>query len=147
MALAARDAADRVEQLIRLTERLTGHVEREAALLKARKPIEAGQAGEESARLSHVYRAETEEVAKNPDLVRAAAPERRQALAEATTKLHATLDDHAAALAAATEISEGLMRSIADHIAEARAAATPYGPGAAGAQERAKAAVTLDRKA
>ena len=56
MAIAAQDAADRVEQLIILTERLTELIALEAAAFEARRPHEAAKYIEETARLANIYR-------------------------------------------------------------------------------------------
>lgn len=148
MALAANDAEDRAEQLILLTKRLTDLIERETALFKARRPLEAAPFRDEKAKLANLYRQETARVAREPALVAGARPETRAALADASKRLNAILEDHRQALEALQEISEGLVKSIAAYVAEIRGGDAAYGPaGARRTPAAASSAITLNRTA
>lgn len=147
MALMANDAADRVEQLIALTARLSDLVAKEAAAFGARDFKAADAAREEAAPLANLYRQETAKITADPNSVAAAPAARRAALAQATEKLHGVLDAHAKSVAALRELTDGLVRSIADYVAHERAAQTGYGPGGAQSQARAGSAITLNKLA
>ncbi len=147
MTLAARDPADRVEQLILLTKRLTDLARRETELYDARQPLEAAAFQDEAARLAAIYRQETAAIAKTPALVAGAPADRRTHLRQLTEEMHAVLANHADAVAALKTLTEGLVQAIADHVADTRRSAARYGPNAAVADRDARAAITLDRTA
>jgi hypothetical protein len=147
MALVARDAQDRAEQLILLTKRLTDLIERETSLFRARRPLEAAPFRDEKAKLANLYRQETARVAREPALVAGASAETREALGDTTRRLHAALEDHRTALMALQEISEGLVKSIAAYIAELRGRDAVYGPAGARPASGSASAITLDRSA
>ena len=146
MTLVAKDAADRADQLLTLTRRLTDLVERETALYTARKPLEAAPFRDEKAKLANAYRHETQRIAREPSLIADAPAPVRAALTAATAEFQGALERHAAAVAALQELTEGLVRAIAQHIEETRVVARGYGPGAATARP-APAAVALNRTA
>ena len=126
MALHADDAADRVNQLITLTERLTGIMREDLADLEARRPSLAR--AEELGRLANVYRHESARVRRDPSMVAAAPAAERARLRAATEVFDATLARHARAVEAARSISEGLVRAIAEEVARSRPAGSGYGP-------------------
>ena len=146
MALSAVDAADRVEQLIALTETLTGRLAREAAAFEARRPLDAAPELEETARLANLYRHECTRVKADPALIAAAAPADRKRLAAATQAFESVLSRHALGLEAARSLTEGLVKTIAQEVASARAPGPGYG--ATGAAQASDArAVTLNQRA
>lgn len=147
MALAAHNEADRVEQLILLTQRLIGLIADERAALEAKDHARAEAVQSEAAPLANLYRQECDRIRETPALVSAAPAERRAALAQLTERFHAELDAHARIVAAMRTVTEGLVRSIADHVAETRTHQSGYGPGAAQARARAGSAITLNRTA
>lgn len=148
MALMARDPADRAEQLTLLTKRLTELIARETQLFRARRPLEAAPFRDEKAKLANIYRQETARIAREPALIAEASPEARRALDEETARFRAALEEHGLAIAALQELSEGLVRSIADYVAELRAGDAAYGPAATrNAAPASGAAITLDRTA
>jgi hypothetical protein len=149
MALAAADAADRVDQLIILTERLTDLIAVEARAFEARRPQDAAANIEETQRLANIYRHESARVRAEPRLVSDAPPEQRQKLIRATEAFDAVLARHGRALEAARTVTEGLVRAIAEEIASQREQAGGYGPGATAPATSATAAtaITLNRTA
>lgn len=148
MALAAADADDRVEQLLALTERLTGLLGRETQAFERRKPHEAATTIEETGRLANLYRHESARIRREPALVSGAAPAARVRLMDATVAFEAVLARHERALAAAKTVTEGLVRAVAEEVAEARGSGAGYGPGARiGATRASSVAVTLNRTA
>lgn len=146
MSLAAADAADRVQQLITLTEQLTERLAGEAALFEARRPQDAAAGLEETGRLANLYRHESMRVKANPDLIAGAPAAARERLVKATLAFDATLARHAHALEAAKTVTEGLVQTIAREVASVRAAGAGYGPGARATSGDARA-VTLNRQA
>jgi len=126
MALHADDAADRVDQLTTLTERLTRLMQEDLADLEARRPSLAR--AEELGRLANIYRHESTRVRRNPALVAEAAPAARARLRTVTVAFEAALARHTVAVEAARTVSEGLVRAIAEEMAGSRPAASGYGP-------------------
>ena len=121
MALAAVDADDRVTQLILLTERLTDLIAKEAQAFESRRPHEAAQYVEETAKLANLYRHESMRVKANIALVEAARLELRQRLIRATEAFDAVLARQARAVNAARVVTGGLVRAVAEEIANQRA--------------------------
>jgi hypothetical protein len=136
--------ADRVEQLILLTERLTARLQAELEAFEANRPHEVAPQIKETQRLADLYRREA--AAARADLARiAGAPlARRKRLAEATKAFDAVLKRHAAALESARRITDGLVRTIAGVVADRRKTAG-YGPSAYPAPADARA-IALNRR-
>lgn len=149
MALAASDAADRVDQLIILTERLTDLIAAEAKAFETRRPQDAAANVEETQRLANIYRHESMRVRAEPQLVFGAPVELRRRLIRATEAFDAVLARHGRALEAAKTVTEGLVRAIAEEIASQREQASGYGPAAVAPASSATAAtaITLNRTA
>jgi hypothetical protein len=148
MALSAIDCDDRVEQLIILTERLTDLIARQSAAFEARRPHEAAQYVEQVAKLANLYRHESTRVRGNIALVQGASLARRQQLVRATEAFDAVLARQGRAVAAAKVVTEGLVRAIAQEVADQRPQASGYGPGAQGSAYRQNGtAITLNQRA
>ena len=127
MALHADDATDRVEQLVTLTERLTGFMLEDLRDLEARKTPTLARA-EELGRLANIYRHESARVRRDPAMVSSAPAADRARLKAATERFEATLARHSGAVDAARTVSEGLVRAIAESMTASRPAASGYGP-------------------
>ena len=149
MPVPAEDAAERVRQLTTLTERLTDLVARQCQHFEARAPQEGAEAMAEAAKLANVYRHESMRVRSDPGLVASAPLELRQRLIRATEAFEAVLARHGRALQAARTVTEGLVRAIANEVANQRAQASGYGPTARApaAATGAATAITLNRRA
>lgn len=148
MSYAPAPAPERVEQLIQLTERLTELVALEAQAFEQRRPQDAARTLEETSKLANVYRHESARVRANPQLVAGAPLELRARLVRATEAFDAVLARHGRALAAAKTVTEGLVRAIADEVADQRGRSAGYGPGAVAAAPTGSAtAITLNRRA
>ena len=143
MALHADDAADRVQQLLALTGRLTGLLEQDLADMTARRPQSLARA-EELGRLANMYRHESTRVRRQPALVAEAPAEARAELKRATQTFEAVLARHGRAVGAAKEVAEGLVRAIAEEMASSRPAASGYGPRS---RPAASAPVALNKQA
>lgn len=146
MAIAAKDATDRVDQLIILTERLTELVAAQAQAFEQRRPQDAAALMEETARLANLYRHESARVRANPGLVSGAPLDQRTRLVRATEAFDAVLARQGRALEAAKTVTEGLVRAIADEVAAQRLKGATYGPGAS-APKAAATAITLNKRA
>lgn len=138
MALHAEDAADRVEQLVALTERLAAAIGRDLADFEARRPQDAAPRMAETTRLANMYRHESARVRRDPSLIAAAPAAARAELRRATEAFETVLARHAQAVAAAKTVTEGLVQAIAEELAASAAGAAAYGPkgGAASAASR-----------
>jgi hypothetical protein len=148
MAIDATDSLDRVEQMIALTERLTGLIALEAQAFEQRRPQDAAEHLAETSRLANIYRHESARIRANPAMVSSAPLAQRQRLIRATEAFDSVLARQGRALEAAKTVTEGLVRAIADEVASQRAGAGSYGPGAkAPSPTGASTAITLNRRA
>lgn len=125
--IQATDADDRCDQLLALTQRLTEAVGAETRAFEARRPHEAAPGQAAAAELATAYRVESARVKRDPTLLSGATPERRTRLTAATVAFEAALARHGRALAAAREVTEGLVQAIAAEVAKARTPAAGYG--------------------
>jgi len=139
--------SERVEQLIALTERLTGLIAVQAQAFEARRPQDAAVNMEETARLANLYRREAQQLRAQPALAAAAPAALRQRLTRATEAFDAVIARQGRALLAAKTITEGLVHAIAEEVATQRAAAGGYGPRGVKARPAAAASVTLNQRA
>jgi hypothetical protein len=146
MTVSATEAADQIEQMIKLTARLTDQLAVEAKAFEARRPHEVAAQVEETAKLANLYRHESGRIKANPELVLAADRDSRMKLMQVTEAFEAVLARHGRALAAAKAVTEGLVHAIAREVSEQRAAAAPYGAtGRVGAGD--PTAITLNKRA
>ena len=141
------DAAERTEQLIRLTERLTDLVALEAQAFEARRPQDAAAHLEETGRLANLYRHESMRIRANPELIAGAPAPQRQRLIRATEAFDAVLARQARAVAAAQVVTEGLVRAIAEEIASQRQQGSAYGASGLSTSTTAATAITLNKRA
>jgi hypothetical protein len=148
MALAASGPDDRVDQLVILTERLTDLIAKEATAFENRRPQDAAQYVEETAKLANLYRHESARVRANIALISGADAALRQRLIRATEAFDAVLARQARALNAAKTVTEGLVRAVAEEIAAQRAPASGYGKGGSmNHHVSTGTAITLNKKA
>src|SRR6185436_9223362 len=91
MALLADHAADRVEQLILLSERLGALVAQEAERIETRSPLLEGAEAEEKNRLANAYRLELARVQQDPELIKTAPRPLLDALKKRTLALNHAL--------------------------------------------------------
>ncbi|MDZ4776056.1 MAG: flagellar basal body protein [Alphaproteobacteria bacterium] len=148
MALIADDATDRVAQIHLLTERLAAIVETETAALAAGKPASAeGASAIELQRLANAYRLEMARIKDDQSLVSGAPRAEREKLQAATAALQVRLDSYAIALGAAREVTEGLVRAMAEEVQRARHGPAGYGAQGGYVDPAGAAAVALDQRA
>src|SRR5947207_504133 len=84
-------AAERVDQLILLTERLTHLVALGAQAFEARRPQDAAVYVEETGRLANLYRHESARIRGNPSLIAGASLAQRTHLVRTTEAFDAVL--------------------------------------------------------
>ena len=147
MAIAANDAADRVEQLIILTERLTELIANQAQAFEERRPQDAAALLEETSRLANLYRHESARVRTDQGLVKGAPLSARTRLVRATEAFDAVLARQGRAIEAARTVTEGLVKCIADEVAAQRTKAVAYGASGVQTTSVAATAITLNRRA
>lgn len=147
MATTPEDATERVDQLILLTERLTGLVAQQAQAFEARRPQDAAVHVEETSRLANLYRHESARIRGNPDLIAAASLTQRRRLTRATEAFDAVLARQDRAVGAIKTVTEGLVRAIAEEVASQRQKGASYGPGALQTPSAAATAITLNKRA
>jgi hypothetical protein len=147
MAIAAHDATDRVEQLILLTERLTALIAEQAQAFEERRPQDAATLLDETSRLANLYRHESSRVRADPAMVEGAALELRNRLFRATEGFDAVLARQGRAIAAARTVTEGLVRCIAEEVANQRAQGATYGAGGMSSATSPATAITLNKRA
>jgi len=147
MALAANDAADRVDQLTILTERLTELIAQQALAFEQRRPQDAAALLEETSRLANIYRHESARVRADPGMVESAPVQDRARLVRATEAFDAVLARQGRAIEAARTVTEGLVKCIAEEVASRRSQATVYGATGAQAAGATATAITLNKRA
>jgi hypothetical protein len=147
MALSASDAADRVEQLVILTERLTELIADQALAFEQRRPQDAAALLEETSRLANLYRHESTRVRADTAMVAAAPLEARTRLVRATEAFDAVLARQGRALEAARTVTEGLVRCIADEVAAQRTQGSTYCAAGRQAPGASATAITLNKRA
>jgi hypothetical protein len=146
MALSADGSAQRMEQLILLTERLTGLISEQLRAFEARRPQDAAHNADETARLANLYRHESLKVKADPSLLADAPADLRAKLIASTRAFDAVLARHGRAVEAAKTLTEGLIRAIAEEVSAQRHAVTGYGAKGLQAPKPATA-VALNRRA
>ena len=127
MPLAASTPTDRVEQLIILTERLTGLIEQETSLLKERRPNEIADFQDERSKLSNLYAQEMELIKHNRSLIEGAPQELKLELKNRTGAFHDRLDEHKSYLNRIRTVTEGMVRAVADEVSKMNKADAGYG--------------------
>jgi hypothetical protein len=131
---------ERAEQLLAMTQRLIGLLEEEIEALRTRRLDARSISFEEKERLVHAWRLEVSRIKADPALLAGLWAARREQLQTAARALEDKLSGHEQALAAARAVTEGLVRSIAAEIADARSGPEAYsarGLSAGGARREA----------
>lgn len=147
MAIAASDAADRVEQLVILTERLTQLIAQQAQAFEQRRPQDAAAMLEETSRLANLYRHESARVRADPRMVESAPLEARTRLVRVTEAFDSVLARQGRAIEAARVVTEGLVKCIAEEVASQRSKATVYGASGLQSGQGTATAITLNKRA
>ncbi|MES2860745.1 MAG: flagellar basal-body protein FlbY [Pseudomonadota bacterium] len=139
-------ATAHLRRLTALTDRLTARLEKETDAFATRRAHDIASGLAETQDLANLYRRESTQLKANPGLLSQAPPSERLALIRATEAFEAVLAIHGRTVEAARTISEGLVRTIAQEVAGARALGTGYGASGSANSGDARA-VTLNRMA
>jgi hypothetical protein len=127
MPLAANSPSDRVEQLIILTERLSGIMDRESDLLKTRRPHEIIDFQDERAQLSTIYSQEMELIKRNKSMVGGVAPDLMDQLKDITATFQTSLEDHGRILNSIKTVTENMVHAVAQDVDEKNNKQVAYG--------------------
>ncbi len=147
MALIADSPADRAEQLLLATERLTALVIEETRRIDAREPPLDGALAEEKQRLANAYRLELARIKDDKSLIEPAPPALLAKLRQSTAQLQEMLAQHEIALSAVKLITEGMVHAMAEELARQQGGDAQYGAhGGLSAPSGPRPAV-LDRQA
>lgn len=149
MSIAAENPTDRAEQMLAIAKRLIALVSAEVKAMKIRKLDGATADFAEKERLAHAWRLEVTAIKANPALLKGAAAATMSKLKDAAKELETVLQAHAAAIQAMKQVTEGLVKAIADEIASQRRAPPAYGRSGAIQASRTQAAsgLTVNAKA
>ena len=128
--LAAGNPADRAQALLRLTQRLTDLIREETRLFKDRRPQDALALQDEKSKLANIYRTEVARARQEPTRFAGAPAAIKAALRDATTAFHDALSENGHVVNALKQVTEGVVKAIADEAARQRSAGSGYGPGA-----------------
>ena len=139
-------AAAHLRRLTQLTERLTARLETETDAFATRRAHEITAGLAETQELANLYRRDSAQLKANPALLAQAPASERIALIRATEAFETVLAVHGRTVEAARTISEGLVRTVAQEVAGARAMGTGYGASGS-ARPGDGRAVTLNRMA
>jgi hypothetical protein len=126
--LAAKTPAERAAALIRLTARLTQLFDTETAHFEARQPHKAFDLQDEKMQLANIYRRETQLAAADPERLAGLEPSVKASLRANVEKLDAAVQRNGVVVEALKDITEGLVKSIADEAVRQKAQNSGYGP-------------------
>lgn len=146
MILDAELADLQVQKLINLTQTLTERLNAELDMIRNHRVAEMASGMSRTSEMANEYRRESARVKSNPGLISNASLALKQSLISATEAFEHTLALHSQTIEAARKISEGLVRTIAGEVADARALGTGY-LASGHATSGDSRAVALDRKA
>lgn len=131
MALAAHNPTDRAEQLIILTEKLTGMINRETKILDEKRASELALFEKERNSLSTLYRHEMARIRDDRSLLEGLAPKLKDNLKAATMTFQSALAEHDKVLTRVRTVSDKIIKAVADEIAKKKAPTLSYGNNAA----------------
>lgn len=130
MPIAAQNSTERAEQLLILTERLTGLMELEVQLLNEQRPHDIDAFLEERSTLSTIYSQEMLLIKQDRSLIEGITRDLKDRLREATEKFQATLAAHELVLQRLKSISERIVKAVSDEVSKTRAPNLGYGKNA-----------------
>ncbi len=142
----AAEAEERCANLIVLCCRLGAMLAEETAAFEGRRPQDVIASQPETQRLANMYRHESAKIRAQPDLGRPASAATRRQLLAAVQTFEGVLARHGRAVAAAQEISAGIVQAIAAEVASQRNSVSPYGPKAK-AGSATVSAIALNKRA
>ncbi|MDG1416650.1 MAG: flagellar basal-body protein FlbY [Maricaulis sp.] len=128
--LAAANGAERTQALLNLTTRLTDLIVRETRMFQAHRPQDALSLQAEKSELAALYRSEVSRAGREPSRFSGASQTIKLSLRKATELFHSALTENGHAVGAAKQVTEGVVKAIADEAVRQRTAGGGYGPGA-----------------
>jgi hypothetical protein len=143
--MSDKSAAERVQAVIELTQRLALVVKEETSRVNARLPLENDP--EERSRLVNAYRLELSRIKQDLSLIAAAPAGLVAALRAQTENLQRDLAAHEVALSAVKLVTEGLVHAMAEDVARQRSAGAGYGAGGTIAAPHGPTPALIDRSA
>jgi flagellar biosynthesis/type III secretory pathway chaperone len=108
--------ASRIADLVQITNRLSDLLERESAILSARKLSEMESVREEKFTLSAAYETHVRALRSQPEILLSATPALREQLKAAFDRFEDSLGKNERGLRAAREASDRVLRAIADEV-------------------------------
>lgn len=140
MPLAAQSPADRVNQLVKLTERLIQLIETERDLLRERRASDLATLSKEKDQLAAVYAQEMQLVKQDRRLIDGAPRELREKLQQVTGAFRDVMTAHRVQLESMKNATERLVETVSREVTAKRAAPQGYGAHARIETTRAPAA-------
>jgi len=143
--------ANRIADLVQITNRLSDLLEHESALLRARKLTEMETVRQNKFVLSAAYETHVRALRAQPEKLADATPELRRQLKAAFDRFEKSLGENERGLRAAKETSNRVLRTIADEVDRQRRENLAYSPnGHASAQppsnSQAPVSVAIDER-
>jgi len=127
MPLAADNPTDRVKQLIVLTDRLADLVEKETELLKQRRPSDIQVFQDERTKLSNIYVQEMQMISQDKSLIQGVKEDLTAVLKSKPGKFREKLDQHGRLLYRIRDVTEGIIKAIAEDVTQKSQAQAGYG--------------------
>ena len=113
-------APTQITDLLKVTSRLIGVLEREIEMLRAMRPSEIQDLQQDKIALCAAYEAQAKSLAGRPELLDAVQPALRAQLEAAIGKFQSTLAANERALRAAKETTQRVLEAIANEIDRSR---------------------------
>lgn len=137
--------------LLKVISRLTVVLEREIDMLRAMKPAEVQTLHQDKLVLSAAYEAHIKALSERPELLDSMAPHLRGEVKDAVARFQVALAENERRLHAARDVTERVLRAIADELDRRRLDTRAYSAGGVMQAPPRRAAgrplcVTLDRR-
>ena len=120
-----------ITDLLKIITRLTGVLEREIEMLRAMKPSEIQALQQDKLVLTAAYEARIKSLKDNPQTLRDLPAELRAALRETIGGFQTTLAENERRLRAARDVSDRVLRAIADELEQRQNNNKGYAPAGA----------------
>jgi hypothetical protein len=123
------NAQNQITDLLKITSRLVGVLEREIEILRARKPSEIEALHQDKIMLTAAYESQIKSLKSRPGLLGTVQPVLRAELETVIDKFHSTLAANERALRASKDTTQRLLHAIADEIDRTRRENAGYSAG------------------
>ena len=118
-----------VTELLTIISRLSNVLEREIDMLRAMKPSELQSLQQDKIVLSAAYEANLKALSEQPEALQKLDPTLRARLKAAVEKFQATLAENERSLRAARDVTDRVLRTIAEELSKRRNETGVYGAG------------------